>query len=215
MQLGVLGEEGASIAKQQDDKKEKVDRRESILQAAADLFREKGYEDVSMRNIADALGISVGNLTYYFKYKEDLIEEVILREYESYEKPKTPEGLAGMHHFFVAMLKYAGENDVYFGALNDALLTDRVKEVRRGVSNDFYAAVREGFASLERTGAIPRAEPYDQREHLFTVMKIIVSHPEGRSREEQLSLLWSLITPMLTLRGKRAFRGEVLARRRA
>lgn len=37
------------------------------------LFNENGLPNVKLQNIADACGISVGNLAYHFKFKEDLI----------------------------------------------------------------------------------------------------------------------------------------------
>lgn len=54
----------------------KKDVKTDILETARKLFNEQGYNGVSMRDIAGALGISVGNLTYYFKRKEDLLEAV-------------------------------------------------------------------------------------------------------------------------------------------
>ena len=48
----------------------KRDTRQDILNTAQALFREKGYNAVSVGEIATALGISKGNLTYYFKRKE-------------------------------------------------------------------------------------------------------------------------------------------------
>ncbi len=46
--------------------------KEIILEKGAVLFREKGYNGTSMREIAQAAGIAVGNLCYYFPKKEDL-----------------------------------------------------------------------------------------------------------------------------------------------
>ena len=37
------------------------------------LFNAHGYNNVTMRQIADACGISVGNLTYHYPKKEDLL----------------------------------------------------------------------------------------------------------------------------------------------
>ena len=54
-------------------------RREAIMDTAEKLFNEKGFNRVSLRNISDSLGISKGNLTYYFQKKEDLIEACVLR----------------------------------------------------------------------------------------------------------------------------------------
>ena len=45
----------------------KRDTRQDILNTAQALFREKGYNAVSVGEIAAALGISKGNLTYSFK----------------------------------------------------------------------------------------------------------------------------------------------------
>ena len=55
----------------------KRDTRQDILNTAQALFREKGYNAVSVGEIAAALGISKGNLTYYFKRKEEIVEALL------------------------------------------------------------------------------------------------------------------------------------------
>ena len=47
--------------------------KDEILQTAKLLFNQQGYEAVSMRDIARAVGISVGNLTYHFPRKADIL----------------------------------------------------------------------------------------------------------------------------------------------
>ena len=44
-----------------------------IAQESERLFNTYGYNSVTMRQIADACGISVGNLTYHYPKKEDLL----------------------------------------------------------------------------------------------------------------------------------------------
>jgi AcrR family transcriptional regulator len=48
--------------------------RSQILETALELFRERGYEETTMRGIAEAAGVSVGNAYYYFRSKEHLIQ---------------------------------------------------------------------------------------------------------------------------------------------
>ncbi|MBQ3051356.1 MAG: helix-turn-helix transcriptional regulator, partial [Clostridia bacterium] len=44
--------------------------RETIFRESVRLWAEKGYENVSMRDIAAACNIGTGNLTYYFPKKD-------------------------------------------------------------------------------------------------------------------------------------------------
>jgi AcrR family transcriptional regulator len=48
--------------------------RSAIIDAALTLFRERGYDATTMRAIAAAAGVSVGNAYYYFDSKERLIQ---------------------------------------------------------------------------------------------------------------------------------------------
>lgn len=52
----------------------------SILEAAAGLFAEKGYEQTTTHQIASAAGVSVGALYRYFSDKEAILRELYQRE---------------------------------------------------------------------------------------------------------------------------------------
>lgn len=45
-----------------------------ILDTALEMFRERGYEQTTMRAIAEKAGVSLGNAYYYFRSKEHLIQ---------------------------------------------------------------------------------------------------------------------------------------------
>ena len=53
--------------------------RERIIHKALELFNEKGLGEVGVREIARALNISVGNLSYHFPKKEDILLELLSR----------------------------------------------------------------------------------------------------------------------------------------
>ena len=48
-------------------------RKRGILGAASRVFRKKGFHEAGMRDIAAACGMTVGNLYYYFKNKQELL----------------------------------------------------------------------------------------------------------------------------------------------
>ena len=48
-------------------------QRDAILRAAARLFRERGFADTGMRDIAEAADLSAANLYHYFDGKDDLL----------------------------------------------------------------------------------------------------------------------------------------------
>ena len=57
-------------------------RRREILDAAARVFYEKGYEAASTRDIADSVGLLKGSLYYYIESKEDFLFEIIKEQHE-------------------------------------------------------------------------------------------------------------------------------------
>ncbi len=55
----------------------KEERKLKIIRAACKLFAEKGYYSTTIPDIAEALGMSAGNLYNYFESKEELAKEVM------------------------------------------------------------------------------------------------------------------------------------------
>ncbi len=50
--------------------------KEKILKQSLILFNDQGLDHVSLRSISNALNMSVGNLQYHFKKREDIIHEL-------------------------------------------------------------------------------------------------------------------------------------------
>ncbi len=57
--------------------KKPEERRQEIIDAARVLFQTKEYDQTTMQDVMDALGIAKGTIYYYFKSKEELLEAVI------------------------------------------------------------------------------------------------------------------------------------------
>lgn len=64
-------------------KKDEV--RLKILEAATDEFLKRGYENASMRMIAQKAHTTQGNIYHYFQNKEILLEEILLPTIENIE----------------------------------------------------------------------------------------------------------------------------------
>src|SRR5918996_6192085 len=55
-----------------------------ILETALEIFRERGYEETTMRAIADTAEVSLGNAYYYFSSKEFLIQAFYQRLHDDH-----------------------------------------------------------------------------------------------------------------------------------
>jgi AcrR family transcriptional regulator len=55
-----------------------------ILRTALDMFRERGYEETTMRAIAARAGVALGNAYYYFRSKEHLVQAFYARTHEEH-----------------------------------------------------------------------------------------------------------------------------------
>lgn len=53
--------------------------RDALVEAAAALFREKGYERTTVRDLAEAVGMQSGSLFYHFSSKSEILYEVMRR----------------------------------------------------------------------------------------------------------------------------------------
>ena len=56
-----------------------LEKREEIFNTAAEIFSKKGYEKTTIEEIATALRMTKSNVYYYFKGKEDILFQSLLR----------------------------------------------------------------------------------------------------------------------------------------
>lgn len=59
--------------------KEAEERKNEILDAASELFGQKGFDGTSTADILEKVGIARGTLYYHFKSKEDIMDSLIAR----------------------------------------------------------------------------------------------------------------------------------------
>lgn len=96
----------------------KMEKANAILDKAAELFLEKGYDHIRMIDLARELDISNGILYFYFKTKETLFLCLLWREYEKRldyltekAKQKRIYCFEDIKHLFLEELEYLVDNN--------------------------------------------------------------------------------------------------------
>ncbi len=194
----------------------KKDVKNEILKTTFQLFSEHGYANVSMRNIADALNMSVGNLTYHYSKKEDLVMAVILDQQENFIPPKTPATLKELDDFLSRRLE-KNKNDDYFFKYYGELetISPKVHEIQVEAVKKRKKKLQESFKILQQKGLLNDEEIEGHIDALIDVINMIriywMPSQEALSsaKESPMDCLWSIIYPRLTVKGKKAFEEEV------
>jgi AcrR family transcriptional regulator len=97
--------------------------RNGILEAALDLFRRKGFEQTTIREIASEAGVATGAAYYYFASKEAMVMAFYERASAGMQ-PLLDEALASsdrlerqLHAMIQVKFRYFGPNRAFLGAL--------------------------------------------------------------------------------------------------
>lgn len=186
--------------------------RQEILDAARELFNERGFNGVSTRDIADKLGISKGNLTYHFKKKEDIIEAIV---FETQNPPAhtAPTTLEELYDFFIRFQSSVQNNALIFwhhAELSE--LSPKIREKQRLIYHDTVERLGHTFHTL-REGGMLRDELYSGEDNsaidaLYLSMIYWMPFIELKQVESFESSfqhhVWGIIYPMLTQKGREA-----------
>lgn len=119
--------------------------KEKILTASRGLFNRYGYRNVTMRQIAAEVGISPGNLTYYFRHKADIVTALMDISFEKTYLAEPIETFEDLMLQFGRMLQTIRTNAFFF--LDDEL---------GGGPNEHSGTIRihllNGMANLTQKG---------------------------------------------------------------
>ncbi|MEO1654586.1 MAG: TetR/AcrR family transcriptional regulator, partial [Bacteroidota bacterium] len=188
-------------------------RRQDIINKSVELFNAQGFYNVSLKEIAKALEISPGNLTYHFPKKADLlraIQEEIIRGAEVEFIPEEKIGLAHLeklhqvHHQNQLRYRFYFNNLLYmFKAFPD------IAEAYREVSRQRLARGRELINYFVREGLfVPESEGinYDVLMKAFWMSSVFWTGQEAvlgsQEGPGQMDVLWGMTWPYLTEKGR-------------
>jgi AcrR family transcriptional regulator len=125
----------------------KPDTREKILQAAYSVLSKQGYENTSIKDIAEEAGVAQGLVHYYFKSKQQLVLAVLAEVCKELElgAAEGAEGAQAAYDKFKAMLKSERATHALYIQLLAVGLHDR--EIGAGVF-DFLSADRSHIEQI-------------------------------------------------------------------
>lgn len=189
---------------------------QDIITAATALFNEKGYHSVSMRDIAAALGISVGNLTYHFPKKQDILQAIMARNFHVTAVREEVTTLGQLQTLLDKMLASLEVNAFYF---RDPSLYPLNPAGSRDVE-DLYQLLLKALGALEAKGLFSPDLTGERREDLIRILMLshlgwcqqgeAFSPIQSMTRPRFLRAHWALLEPYLTEAGRREFRREIL-----
>jgi len=109
--------------------------KEKILQEAVNLYVRKGYEQTSMRNLAERLGITAGALYKHYRSKKEIFETVLHRMEELDRE------FAGRCN--LPTQSYADEPESYRNITRESIVRFTLEMFRHWTEEPFPAAFRK------------------------------------------------------------------------
>ena len=188
------------------------ERRRQILEIAARLFTEQGFDKTSLEAIAREAGVSRGVIFYYFEGKRDLGEQTVrrgLRDYSRYVRERVAArdpGIDQLFEFIDACLDYQREHcDIYLlyidliGCFGDAedkyALTVSMNRRTREWLVDIIEAGRESG----EIGAVPVQELADVIQGFVDgLMEMCALEPDGIDVDGCKALIRTMISKTVT-----------------
>ena len=182
-----------------------VDRdryRQELLMKCFDLFAQKGYGSITMRQVADEIGVSTGTLYHYFSSKEALFIQLIeeITEQDTKAADDQTEGLETIEERVAALGQILMENKDYF--FKQMLLFVNFFQQPELKQASLLEAVKHSDRRYEE--AIMRFLDLDNRaiaRHVICLLEGLLLeqafNPESVSFTQQMSLLAEMLSAYL------------------
>lgn len=188
--------------------------KEKIIQESVRLFNENGFAHVSLRDIARAIGISQGNLTYHYKTQETLIMAIYERMLEESQTFIMPGGFLTLHHFEQMMQKfYHYQHEYRFFFIDVVHIARTYPKLGEMYERSVYQRMADGRKLIDyyvESGRMKAEDDYIDYNRLghtiwmtsaFWLSQREIIHHSVYKEESPLQHLWHLVLPLLTEKG--------------
>lgn len=172
-----------------------------ILSTARLLFNKQGYDHVTMRQIAQELHIGVGNLTYHFAHKQDIVNALMDESFTLVRPTEAVESLAQVDRLLSQMLDTLRQNTFFF--LDSGFDLDPRHQQHNGY---LRACLLDGLYTLANRGIfLPSFTPEKQQQILdlllmthLTWLRLTVRGNGRMTKEALLDGHWAVLEPYLS-----------------
>lgn len=193
--------------------------REKIIVESVELFNSRGISPVTLRDIADRVGISIGNLAYHFKNKDFIIEEIFrLMEEERQKRLSEVQMIPSFDNAnrqTLAILKISYKYRFFYLDTLDILRAyPAIAKLHKKQVEDSINYVKAILDYSVGSGNM-KPEPYPGcyrrlSETVWSIMQFWLMSEAIRgikkhSANEARITMWSLVEPHLTEKGRKNF----------
>jgi AcrR family transcriptional regulator len=197
-----------------------VSTKERIAEAALQLFNEQGMANVSLRTIASAAGMSVGNLTYHYPNKDAVVKDLLDRLIADLNAliAGTQQPAVNLHLLWQALLAtYQIQHRYQFILLDLVHLLRQFPAVLAQFQENYQRRQQEFAyllqALLQRGDLLPEPLPNYYQHYLLpqfyclsdfwlSEAALLYKGPEEKLVEHYARLSFSLLYPFLSEQGK-------------
>lgn len=185
-----------------------------ICRAAKKLFNEKGYQAVSMRQIAQAAGISLGTLTYHYAHKQDLMTAIMDSTISTFPD-SPPQDIAGFHLLLKQLLESIADSPFYFNDPSLYRCVPRLQVQNHDNVARLFDLLESALKNLRAGGLFSETLTDRHIRHLTMVLMLshtgwsqynsCRSHDQAICLEEILAAQWAALYPYLTPKGQKEY----------
>lgn len=148
-------------------KRQAIEMRAKIQSAALTLFNREGFENVSVEEIAQTVGCSVGNIYHYFKSKDELaiqvtqmVDEAYTALEEEYLADRETSGREKLLDFVGRSLEISASDEMLYKAFIHGLRYPEQAVLQKNDKRVYYRLLRELVDLCQEEGSIhPSYEP--------------------------------------------------------
>ena len=145
-------------------KQQAMQMRTRIQKAALDLFDKEGFENVSVEQVAHAVGCSVGNIYHYFKSKDELalqvtdsVDRIYLELEKEYAAAAESAAYDKLMDFVGQTLRISTEDELLYKCFIQGLKYPERGTLKVSDKRVYHRMLRQVVAACQAEGSISTA----------------------------------------------------------